>query len=649
MNRLKDNIFAKIFIFIILQVSIVAASMSGVIIGVNAYMGWYSAGSNQVHESVLSDEAWNVLYEIHDRMYYEVTYNENDTNWHEYLLKDTEIPEGVGYELKFADEVADSDITDLSEISLKKNTKITKKYPDGYVSASLENDAYELTVYVADPYYYDVPVNELFPEDLAQRYCLQENVYQFRNVAIASGVTSLVIMILAFVFLVASIKKDREKRCFSDRVPLDLVCVIAIVLIACAAALIAEGLNMYYNLDLAVLVIASMIFAISTVFTGMVLFGILKVKRGEWWKSALTYIILKTAYRILKWLLEKIRSMASMILSGVCKLPLVWKTVAVIAVIVIINFALSVHMYWYSEALVLWILCEMVISIGVIYIALCMKKLKEGGERLAAGDLDYKVDKTGLFLDFAEHADALNSIGQGMALAVEEKTKSERLKAELITNVSHDIKTPLTSIINYVDFLKKEDIQDEKVQEYIEVLERQAHRLKRLTNDLVDASKASTGNVKIDLQPCQVGILMEQTLGEYKEKAEENELKFVVNVPEEDVEILADGRRLWRVFDNLLNNICKYSQPGTRVYIDLRVNNGKAEIMYRNTSKYELNIPAEELTGRFVRGDSSRHTEGSGLGLSIAQDLTELQGGTFELFIDGDLFKVIIRFDLMGL
>lgn len=298
----------------------------------------------------------------------------------------------------------------------------------------------------------------------------------------------------------------------------------------------------------------------------------------------------------------------------------------------------------------LWFVINVATGVFVVYTALCFKKLKEGGKHLADGDLNFHIDKKGLFMDLSEHADDLNSIGQGMTKAVDEKMKSERFKTELITNVSHDIKTPLTSIINYVDLLQKEGIDSEKSAEYLEVIDRQSQRLKKLTADIVEASKAATGNIKMQLAPCNVGVLMTQVMGEYEEKAEAAGLKLVLDLPDEEennIMILADGRKMWRIFDNLMNNICKYSQEGTRVYQSLEVKDGRAVIIYRNTSRDELNITGEELTERFVRGDKARNTEGSGLGLSIAKNLTELQDGIFEIKIDGDLFKVAMMFEMM--
>lgn len=236
-----------------------------------------------------------------------------------------------------------------------------------------------------------------------------------------------------------------------------------------------------------------------------------------------------------------------------------------------------------------------------------------------------------------------------MSRAVDERMKSERFKTELITNVSHDIKTPLTSIINYVDLLEKECRDNDITAEYIDVLERQSARLKKLIEDLIEASKASSGSLPVHAERLEAGVFLVQTVGEFEERTKANRLELLIRKPEDAVYIKADGRHLWRVIDNLMNNVCKYAQPDTRVYIDMETAEDRVEIIFRNTSKYPLNISGEELTERFVRGDSSRNTEGSGLGLSIARSLTELMGGLFSLYVDGDLFKVILSFPIAGL
>ena len=281
----------------------------------------------------------------------------------------------------------------------------------------------------------------------------------------------------------------------------------------------------------------------------------------------------------------------------------------------------------------------------IISLAILLKRIKQGGEKIAAGDLNYKIDTKYMYGDFKDFANSLNNINEGLSVAINERMKSERFKTELITNVSHDIKTPLTSIINYVDLIKKEEPENENIKEYIDVLDRQSSRLKKLIEDLMEASKASTGNLAVNLSVCEAGVLLSQTVGEFDGRLNSAGLIPVANIPEKPVKIMADGRHLWRVFDNLMNNICKYSQAGTRVYLDISERNGKAQITFKNISKYELNITGEELTERFVRGDKSRNTEGSGLGLSIARSLTELQNGSLEIDIDGDLFKVTLTFD----
>ena len=220
------------------------------------------------------------------------------------------------------------------------------------------------------------------------------------------------------------------------------------------------------------------------------------------------------------------------------------------------------------------------------------------------------------------------------------------MKTELITNVSHDIKTPLTSIINYIDLLKRENPEDPKIRGYLEVLENKAQRLKVLTEDVVEASKASTGNITLEMTELNFVELINQVIGEFEEKFEERNLQMVVHFDEEEAIICADGRRLWRVLENVFGNVSKYAMENTRVYVDMNVNRPNVRLSLKNISAQPLNITADELTERFIRGDVSRNTEGSGLGLSIAKDLVQLQGGTFNLYLDGDLFKVTIEFKM---
>ena len=258
--------------------------------------------------------------------------------------------------------------------------------------------------------------------------------------------------------------------------------------------------------------------------------------------------------------------------------------------------------------------------------------------------MEYKIDVNALPGEQRDIAEKINTIGEGLDRAVEESIKSERLKTDLITNVSHDIKTPLTSIINYVELLKQENFQDPKIQRYIEVLEEKSQRLKTLTEDVVEASKVSSGNITLEYMDINFVEMIQQTSGEFEEKFKARNLTEVLTLPEDEVIIRVDGRRMWRVLENIYNNAAKYAMEGTRVYADLKVIDGKAVFSLKNISQQQLNISADELTERFIRGDISRSTEGSGLGLSIAKTLTEMQGGKFELYLDGDLFRVTIIF-----
>lgn len=274
-------------------------------------------------------------------------------------------------------------------------------------------------------------------------------------------------------------------------------------------------------------------------------------------------------------------------------------------------------------------------------------KIVDGIDVIAGGDAKHKIDTAGMHGYNLNLAEAVNSIGDGIDKAVSTSMKDERMKADLITNVSHDIKTPLTSIINYVDLLKRANIEDETARGYIDILEQKSLRLKALTNDLVEISKISSGNITLELVNLNMVEMINQVTGEFDERFKEKSLIPILNLPKEDVVIHADGQALYRILENLYINIYKYALRGTRVYIDLVTNENKALLTIRNISAEPVNLDSAMLTERFIRGDISRGTEGSGLGLSIAKSLAEAQNGRLDLSLDGDLFKVVVSFDLI--
>lgn len=286
------------------------------------------------------------------------------------------------------------------------------------------------------------------------------------------------------------------------------------------------------------------------------------------------------------------------------------------------------------------------VIIGMIILRRSAERLDimEGIDRIREGEVDYHLDISNLHGENRKNAEAVNNIGEGIRKAVETSMKDEKLKTDLITNVSHDIKTPLTSIINYVDLLKREKITQEPVKSYIEILDSKSQRLKQLTEDLVEASKISSGNIELNFELLNLTELINQSIGEFSEKFEEKKLIIILDNEDLMAYIYADSRRMWRIVENLFNNIYKYAMPGTRVYIDIKADAQIVEASIKNISLHQLNISPEELTERFIRGDSSRTTEGSGLGLSIAKSLSQAQGGEFQIYMDGDLFKVILRF-----
>lgn len=352
------------------------------------------------------------------------------------------------------------------------------------------------------------------------------------------------------------------------------------------------------------------------------------------------------ATSLVRLLLKPVRSFGRFVRRAVRHSRAVTKVL--VAALLIVLFELICLEGRYSGGIMfLWVMGNVALVLLAVWIAVQYDTLRKATERMAAGELG-QVVKEGDVPLFKPLAANLNHCGEALTAAVQDATRSERLKTELITNVSHDIKTPLTSIISYVDLLKTTDIQDPKALEYIAVLEKKSKRLAQLMVDLVEASKVTSGNVSVEMEPLNLGELIKQASGEFEARLEEKNIALLCRLPEEPVMVMADGRHMWRVLDNLFGNTVKYALEGTRVYVDLTVENGAAALVIKNISRDPLNIRPEELMERFVRGDQARHTEGSGLGLSIARSLMELQGGSMELAIDGDLFKVQLRMRAIG-
>ena len=479
-------------------------------------------------------------------------------------------------------------------------------------------------------------------DDIYQKSYYSNLLVENRHALIAVAAVSFAVCLALFVFLLcAAGHKDGVPGIhlnWVDRIPLDLYLVLAV---AAGGCIFAAGIELT-NASIAIAVFAVAVLLVFAVLLIMSVFMTLatRFKSGAFWKNTIIFYILRFLARTL-------RAIGTGISYCAVHLPLYWQAGLIFVGISLAElFVLAA--FSRSAVVVIWVIAKLAEAPLLVLLAVSLQKLKSGGEALAAGNLNASVDLNHMYGVLKHHGENLNSIAQGMQKAVQQQLKSERFRTDLITNVSHDIKTPLTSIVNYVDLLKKEDVQPEKAKEYIAVLDRQSARLKKLTEDLVEASKASSGTLPVHLEAVDVNVLLSQVSGEYQSRFELCRLEPIVKLAPESPQILADGKLLWRVFDNLLSNICKYAMPGTRVYFTSEVLDSRVQISFKNISNYPLDITADELMERFVRGDSSRSTEGSGLGLSIAQSLTGLQKGSFDLVVDGDLFKANIFFPLLN-
>ena len=451
-------------------------------------------------------------------------------------------------------------------------------------------------------------------------------------------IISIIIGSIELIYLIYSLGyvKNKEEIYLSwlDKIPLEILFFGYCLLFFVEAALLVMCLSVI-SVDVNLCVMLIMLVGYFSVLSALYGAGTLlkRIKAHTFFKNSITY-------RILKWLIQKYKNVKNIISSNKNlggKIALYFIGIVTVSILIGLIF----KEFGILLDIVFWIWCYYKIMKEVDK----FKQIHDATEKIYKGDTNIKLDEslyTGVLKELAIY---INDIAGGFSNAIKESLKSERLKTELITNVSHDIKTPLTSIINYVDLLKQENIQNEKAKEYIEVLDNKSQRLKKLIEDLVEASKASSGNIKINKEVLNVKELLNQVTGEFEDKFNSRGLNIISKLPEKTVYIKADSRYLYRVLENIYSNVAKYAEENTRVYIDCILEEENTVTIYvKNISKDELNISADELMQRLVRGDKSRNTEGSGLGLSIAKSLTELQDGTFNIYLDGDLFKVVIKF-----
>ena len=543
-----------------------------------------------------------------------------------------------------------------------KTNKISYKIPKGLDPEDIKN--HPDSIYISsredlyDLYYYEDIENMLSksPQDIYilindplvagdKIHEIYENhkfVKTYERYAIAGLIGSLIFFFISFGYLIiVSGRREKDGEIYLtdiDKIYNDIQSLIVLIAGGFSLVILFDTPFGYRSYDTKIILVLS-ILAIDAVIGMVYLFSMLRqLKKGQLFTNTLIY-------KILSKIINMARKLYGNLYNNKIFKPWILGIMVIYGLINGFLFKNIYHTFLFGKLTIIafngiavYFLAEKLESLALI-----MSSAKE----ISEGNLDYKIDKSKVTKEFEEFAGDIESIQDGLKNAVDKAIKGERMKTDLITNVSHDLKTPLTSIINYVDLLKQEEIDNDNANNYIGILEDKSYRLKQLIEDLIEASKASSGNIIINKEEVNLNELVNQASGEYEDKAQEANLEVRISSEKEKSLIYADGKYMWRIIENLISNAIKYSMPGSRIYIDIEESNGYGRLIVKNMSAYPLDIDPEELTDRFIRADKSRTSEGSGLGLSIAESLTAIQGGKFEIEIDGDLFKVIVEMPLV--
>ena len=525
-------------------------------------------------------------------------------------------------------------------------TNPAELYPSESYSIDYSNSKEYITTNITDFSIYTSYTENFIDSSKQLLLCkFIERLRPYENFFYISIPICMVLSVLILLYLLISVGHKKGVKGIStsdfDKIPLEIICFIATCVIGIITVLLMEGIN-----TTEIEVILSLTFTVY--FTTFIICSIIfdtvvkRIKSKTFWKTTLTgkliIMLLKPIHKFENFI-QEVRGTSKYFSNTIKKFIIFFCIEVFLAFIVFVLFRSDTLLFLLLEFILVAIFILRIIKAISDYDKI-QTKLKEMYE----GNNQTQLNEEEFIPEFHQSVSYLNDISNGLENAIQDRMKSERLKTELITNVSHDIKTPLTSIINYVDLIKQENIQNEKVNEYIGILDNKSQRLKKLIEDLVEASKVSTGNVKLNLEKINIVELINQAVGEFEDKFNLKGLDIVIDSNENEIYIIADSRYMYRIIETPFSNISKYALENSRVYIDLVKENDKVYIKMKNISKEKLNIPAEELMQRFVRGDKSRTTEGSGLGISIAQNLTEIQNGKFNLIVDGDLFKVELEF-----